>query len=45
VFFGCVTIGNKIYVICGKVGDNPNWDINLAVYEGEIIQSLKTIYQ
>jgi hypothetical protein len=45
VFFGCVTIGNKIYVICGKVGDNPNWDINPAVYEGEIIQSLKTFYE
>jgi N-acetylneuraminic acid mutarotase len=37
VFFGCVTIGNKIYVIGGTVGGNPNWDTYSAVYEGEII--------
>ncbi len=37
VFFGCVTIENKIYVISGTVGGNPNWDSYSAVYEGEII--------
>ena len=37
VFFGCSSIGNKIYVIGGTVGGNPNWDSYSAVYEGEII--------
>ena len=37
VFFGCVTIENKIYVIGGTVGGNPNWDSYSAVYEGELI--------
>jgi hypothetical protein len=26
VFFGRATVGNKIYVIAGTVGGNPNWD-------------------
>ncbi len=37
VFFGCATIGNKIYVIGGTVGGNPNWESYTAVYEGEFI--------
>ncbi len=37
VFFGCTTIGNKIYVIGGTVGGNPNWDNYTEVYEGELI--------
>ena len=37
VFFGCATIGNKIYVIGGTVGGNPNWDNYAEVYEGELI--------
>ena len=37
VFFDCSTIGNKIYVIGGTVGGNPNWDNYAEVYEGEII--------
>ncbi len=37
VFFGCASIGNKIYVIGGTVGGNPNWDSYTAVYEGEFI--------
>lgn len=36
VFFACTTIGNKIYVIGGTVGGNPNWDNYAEVYEGEI---------
>lgn len=38
VFFGCVSIGNKIYVIGGTVGGNPNWATYSAVYEGEIVK-------
>jgi len=37
VFFGCASIGNKIYVIGGTVGGNPNWDSYSTVYEGEFI--------
>lgn len=37
VFFGCTSIGNKIYVIGGTVGGNPNWESYTAVYEGELI--------
>lgn len=37
VFFGCTTVGNKIYVIGGTVGGNPNWESYTAVYEGEFI--------
>jgi N-acetylneuraminic acid mutarotase len=37
VFFGCTSIGNKIYVIGGTVGGNPNWDNYSSVYEGTII--------
>ncbi len=37
VFFGCSSIGNKIYVIGGTVGGNPNWETYTTVYEGEII--------
>jgi len=37
VFFGCTSIDNKIYVIGGTVGGNPNWDNYSTVYEGEII--------
>ncbi len=39
VFFGCSSIGNKIYVIGGTVGGNPNWDSYATVYEGEIISN------
>lgn len=37
VFFACTSIGNKIYVIGGTVGGNPNWESYTAVYEGEFI--------
>lgn len=37
VFFGCTTIGNKIYVIGGTVGGNPDWDSYATVYEGKLI--------
>ncbi|NPD46628.1 MULTISPECIES: kelch repeat-containing protein [unclassified Lentimicrobium] len=37
VFFACTTIENKLYVIGGTVGGNPNWDNYAEVYEGEII--------
>ncbi|HGY11615.1 MAG TPA: hypothetical protein ENK36_04560, partial [Desulfobacterales bacterium] len=37
VFLGCVTITNKIYVIGGTVGGNPDWEAYSAVYEGEVI--------
>lgn len=37
VFFGCTSIGNKIYVIGGTVGGNPDWESYNSVYEGEII--------
>nr|NQU89653.1 hypothetical protein [Bacteroidota bacterium] len=37
VFFGCTSIGNKIYVIGGTVGGNPNWESYPTVYEGEFI--------
>ena len=37
VFFGCTTIGNKIYLIGGTVGGNPSWDTYTTVYEGELI--------
>jgi len=37
VFFGCASIGNKIYVIGGTVGGNPNWESYTTVYEGELI--------
>lgn len=37
VFFGCTTIENKIYVIGGTIGGNPNWESYTTVYEGEMI--------
>lgn len=37
VFFGCTSIGNKIYVIGGTIGGNPNWESYSTVYEGELI--------
>jgi N-acetylneuraminic acid mutarotase len=37
VFFGCTSIGNKIYVIGGTVGGNPSWASYTNVYEGELI--------
>lgn len=37
VFFGCTAMGNKIYVIGGTVGGNPNWASYTTVYEGELI--------
>lgn len=37
VFFGCTSIGDKIYIIGGTVGGNPSWDSYTKVYEGEII--------
>lgn len=39
VFFGCTSIGNKIYVIGGTVGGNPNWESYTTVYEGELISN------
>jgi hypothetical protein len=39
VFFGCATVGNKIYVIGGTVGGNPNWDSYPEVYEGKIVSN------
>jgi hypothetical protein len=39
VFFGRATVGNKIYVIGGTVGGNPNWDSYPEVYEGKIINN------
>lgn len=39
VFFGCTAIGNKIYVIGGTVGGNPNWESYTTVYEGELISN------
>ena len=37
VFFGCTSIGNKIYVIGGNIGGNPNWESYTTVYEGTMI--------
>jgi N-acetylneuraminic acid mutarotase len=37
VFFGCTSLENKIYVIGGTVGGNPNWESYSTVYEGELI--------
>ncbi len=37
VFFGCTSIGNKIYVIGGTTGGIPKWDYFSEVYEGELI--------
>jgi len=42
VFFGCASIGNKIYVIGGTVGGNPNWESYTTVYEGEFITNNST---
>ncbi len=39
VFFGCTSIENKIYVIGGTVGGNPNWESYSTVYEGEVISN------
>jgi len=39
VFFGCTSIDNKIYVIGGTVGGNPNWENYSAVYEGTIVEA------
>jgi len=36
-FAGYTSIGNKIYVIGGIIGGNPNWDNYAEIYEGEII--------
>ena len=38
VFFGFVSIGNKIYVMSGTVGGNPCLGTYSNVYEEEIIQ-------
>ncbi len=40
VFFGCATIGNKIYVIGGTLGDVPKWTSYNTVYEGTITNTL-----
>ncbi len=37
VFFGCCSIDDKIYVISGTVGGNPDWESYPAVYEGTVI--------
>lgn len=37
VFFGCASIENKIYVIGGTIGGNPDWESYPAVYEGTLI--------
>jgi N-acetylneuraminic acid mutarotase len=41
VFFGCASIGDKIYVIGGTVGGMPNWDGYTTVYEGHVIKNPK----
>lgn len=45
IFFGCTTIGNKIYVICGQKGVPPNYSIYSTVYEGEFITSVQEYQQ
>ena len=37
IFFGCTSIGNKIYVIGGTAGSESDWLNYPVVYEGEII--------
>lgn len=39
VFFGCVSIDQKMYVIGGTVGGNPNWAAYSAVYVGEVVSN------
>jgi hypothetical protein len=39
IFFGCTTIENKIYVICGQKGVPPNVSLYSTVYEGELLTS------
>ena len=39
VFFGCASVENKIYVIGGTIGGNPDWESYPAVYEGELISN------
>lgn len=37
IFFGCTSIGNKIYVIGGTAGSESDWVNYPVVYEGELI--------
>jgi len=37
IFFGCTSIGNKIYVIGGTAGSESDWFNYPEVYEGEFI--------
>jgi len=37
IFFGCTSIGNKIYVIGGTAGSESDWSEYTTVYEGEFI--------
>ena len=37
IFFGCTSIGNKIYVIGGTAGSESDWVNYPVVYEGEFI--------
>lgn len=39
IFFGCTSIGNKIYVIGGTAGSESDWLNYPVVYEGELINN------
>lgn len=39
IFFGCTSIGNKIYVIGGTAGSESDWFNYPEVYEGEFISN------
>lgn len=39
IFFGCTSIGNKIYVIGGTAGSESDWLNYPVVYEGELISN------
>lgn len=39
IFFGCTSIGNKIYVIGGTAGSESDWFNYPEVYEGELISN------
>jgi N-acetylneuraminic acid mutarotase len=45
IFFGCTSIGNKIYIMGGMKGVPPNYTTLSSVYEGEYIESNVTEYQ
>ena len=43
VFFGCTSIGNKLYVIGGTIGGYPNWTSYNTVYEGKLVSNPKDL--